>query len=897
MKSQPRQLVLASALALCANCAMAASWTDSFYLEEGQSSPLEVESLSAIGVSVAVTNSDATVSIGTTTGEGMFRANLDGNSPRGTLSLGMPSGSYAPALWAGANVSFAGRETARDGWDYSALTLGTTNEVNVSSGTMSVKYIALPSTSNSAFTKEGSGRLAIGALPSTVKSVSVRSGSLSFVQTNVTATAPAANPIVWLAADHLRDEDLDTDGGTTYLKRWFDVRGADVPSTVDGYPFGIQSARPMSVTTKSFLPNRQTGPYPTVVSNGLNGKPVIDFGRPWFCKDGYDWASSDSAYMGLEKATDGSFANNDFAREGFIVVAQNSQYDVPVAWSHNFQFVHSGYGSVKDNRQGGGAILSFSSASDKTAFGLWSIDAKPVSPVDSGSFSTSAFKNGSYHLVSFKTTSNGLLSPTLIASDRYDQNGIGGVRVAEIIYYYRELTDAERTQTQKYLMDKWGLGTHPSSADIAIDSLAVRPGATLSYAGGGTLSIPSASVEGSISAESGTVAFAQDIAQGAVLHLDASKPSTLDTVEIDGKKYVKSWSDVRNNGFIAYSVTNTPETASNNTASYVQNIAPYIKVTALPTLHNVTIGTNSMPCVDLGEMYKSSEVAPAGNTAATMLFNKTISFAEGYIVYFDNNTAGNGQRMTIWGLSNDNAGNFNSTLVRGSSTTFFSNSNATIVKDEHVKLIALDGEIGSTSTIPSRGVFHQYTLGLDYAIDKVRSFGRDTDNRFGGIKVCEAIAFSERLDDTRRLRIEQYLMNKWFGSEHPSAASITKETTHSLAAAGGASISVTGDLCMKSDGSLEIGADANGSWGSVAVSGELSFDGPLAVTVTSESSDRRLAAGDHVLMSAGSMPSPGSFDDWTLTLPTSSSQRGKLLARDNNLVLRIIESGLIIIVK
>ena len=65
------------------------------------------------------------------------------------------------------------------------------------------------------------------------------------------------------------------------------------------------------------------------------------------------------------------------------------------------------------------------------------------------------------------------------------------------------------------------------------------------------------------------------------------------------------------------------------------------------------------------------------------------------------------------------------------------------------------------------GAFHQYTLGLDAVNTYIRSFGRDTDNRFGGIKVCEAIAFSERLDDARRLRLEQYLMKKWFGAEHP----------------------------------------------------------------------------------------------------------------------------------
>ena len=852
---------------------------------------MEVGSISAVGVRVAVTNSDATVSIGATTGEGMFRANLDGSSPRGTLSLGMPSGSYAPALRAGANVSFAGRETARDGWDYSWLHLANTNAVNVGSGSMSVRDVTLPSSATS-LAKTGVGNLAIGTIPESVANVSVKSGTLSLGRTMPAATEPAADPVLWLAADHLRSEDIVDN----HLSCWYDARGDDKPESVDGMSYSIDRALPVS-TNGTVIADRTAGygDFPTVVQNGLNGKPVIDFGDAWYVKLAsgtseytlVPWGSGNSAIMGVMKS-DGTLANSDFACEGFIVVAQNSAWDVPVVWSSTSQFVHGGWGYTA----WGSSLIAIDYSGAKSAFGLWSVDAIPVLPDEPSSFNTDSFKNNSYHLISFKSSSAGRLCPNLIASDRLDKggNGNGGVRVAEIIYYYRDLTDAERTQTQKYLMDKWDLGTHPAAREIKLDSVDIAEGAKLKHVGSGTMRIANASVEGALAAESGTIALEKDIAYGAILHLDASDDTTIDTI-IDGDKtYVKSWRDVRSNGFVAYAVTNASST------SIANNRHSSVYVSALPTYHTATVGSKTMPCVDLGQLYKNSANKAGENiTAATMVFNKSIQFAEGYIVFMDSTeppagAAGSGQHMTIWGLVPNLNGN--NILLRGASTSLFGP-----LASLDFGTITLDGKSGSTSSNPSTGRFHAYTLCLNASTDKIGSFGHDTDFRFGGIKVCEAIAFSERLDDARRLRIEQYLMNKWFGSEHPSAASITKETTRSLSAAGGASISVTGDLCMESDGSLEIGVDADGNWGSVAVSGELSFAGPLAVTVTSESSDRRLAAGDHVLMSAGSMPFADGFDDWTLTLPTSSSQRGKLLARDNNLVLRIIESGLIIIVK
>ena len=878
------RLRLAAAFVAAAPAAIAASWTTTT-LSDGQS----VESASAVGAKIAVTDASASATVAATTGEGLFRANLDGGSSSGfgALSLGVPSDASAPALQAGANVSFAGRATPRNGWDFSWLDLSASGEVAVSSGSVRARDVTLPE-SVATLVKTGSGDLAVGAVGAS--SVAVSAGTLTLGRTApADASAPAANPIVWLAADRLRAEDVVSEGGVDYLACWYDARGAEAPATVDGFTtYAVHCARPVSATTRNFIASRDDGAWPTVVSGGLNGKPVIDFGSPWFTKDGTDWATSGAAFMGLEKSTDGAIATGDIVKEGFIVVAQNSKYDVPVVWAANMQFIHSGYGSVKNDTEGGSAILDLANSSAKNTFGLWSIDAEPVSPVDSSSFNTSAFKNGSFHLVSFKTTSTGgRAAPALIASDRYNQNGVGGVRVAEILYYYRELTDAERDQTQKYLMDKWGLGTHPSAADISLDAASVEPGATLEYAGSGTLSVASAAVRGAVAAKSGTVSLASDIAADAVLHLDASAADTLDTFDDNGTVRVRSWRDVRDNGFVAYAVTNTSEAASNDETSYARNIAPYILTTALPTLHDATVGAKTMPCVDLGDMYKGTTATDG--SSATMLFNQTVSFAEGYIVFFDNNTTASGQRMTIWGLYNGGSGNYNLNLLRGATTEFYGTS-STLRSGDHIELIRLDGADSSVSSSPGRGAFHQYTLGLDAVNTYIRSFGRDTDNRFGGIKVCEAIAFSEKLDDARRLRLEQYLMDKWFGAEHPAAASIVKETTEGLSVAAGATLSVSGDVAFASGAALAFEIGEDGVPGAATVSGKVTFAGPAALSVTSVQG--RLPDGDYVLLRAGSMPVPADFASWTVSLPAARDASVAIV--DGALVMRVRSAGTVV---
>lgn len=876
---------LAAAFAAAVPAAYAASWTTTT-LSDGQS----VESVSAVGTEIAVADAAASATVVATTGEGLFRVNLDEGSSSGfgALSLGTPSDASSPALQAGANVSFIGRSSPRDGWDFSWLDLAVSGEVAVSSGSVRARDVTLPD-SVATLVKTGAGDLAVGAVGAS--SVAVSAGTLTLGQaTPADANAPAADPIVWLAADRIRAEDVVSEGGVDYLACWYDARGTEAPATVDGFTaYAVHCARPLSATAKDFLASRDDGAWPTVVAAGLNGKPVIDFGSPWFTKDGTDWATSGAACMALEKSTDGAIATGDIVKEGFIVVAQNSKYDVPVVWAANTQFIHSGYGSVKNDTEGGWAILDLANSSPKNTFGLWSIDAVPVSPVDSSSFNTSAFKNNSYHLVSFKTTSTGgRAAPALIASDRYNENGVGGVRVAEIIYYYRELTDAERTQTQKYLMDKWGLGEHPSSADMSLEAATVEPGATLEYAGSGTLSVASAAVRGAVAAKSGTVSLASEIAADAVLHLDASAADTLDTFDDNGTVRVRSWRDVRDNGFVAYAVTNGAENAIE------RNQYKTVYASALPTLHDATVGARTMPCVDLGQLYKSgANKAGEGVTAATMVFNKTVTFAEGYIVFMDSTetpagASGSGQHMTIWGLIPNLNGN--NSLLRGGSSSLYG-SLATL----DFGTITLDGVVRSKNTSPATGRFHAYTLRLNTGTDLIGSFGHDTDYRFGGIKVCEAIAFSERLDDARRLRIEQYLMKKWFGAEHPEAADIKKTTTQALSVAGGASIAVDGDLCMASGGSLTVGVDADGNWGGVSVSGEFSSAGPIAVNVTSEHSER-LAIGDHIVVSAASIDMPG-LSECTLSLPASGAQQGKLCVIDGNLVVRVSAKGMFLIIR
>lgn len=887
--------------------ACGASWTDAYYPRAGQESPLVIDGMSARGHRVAVTNTAFSVVVNAVTNDGLSRINIDPsgwNGGLGSVKLGMPSDSSSPALQVGEHVSFAGRAIARSGWDFSWIGLDTTNVVSVDSGTMSVKSLTLPNDAAN-LVKRGAGKIAVGAICSPTTGLSIEGGTFAIGQTNVVDSAPAANPVVWLAADKLRDEDIEESGGTRYLKRWYDARGADVPSLVDGvsvFPLAV----PMNTNKTVVTVRGGDGKFPSIVNNALNGQPVIDFGEPWFKASnayaGYGWSETTSSFMALADAggTPIEGTATTFVKEGFIVLAQNSQYDVPVVWSGaSSHLIHSGYGNVRLGTPGGDSpVLSLANSAQQAAFGTWSVDAVPVSPVSEDSFKTAAFKDNTYHLLSFKTSDKGRLNPNLIASDRYVQNGNGGVRIAEVLYYYRELTDGERTQTQKYLMEKWGLGQHPSSADVALEKLEVSPGASFSYVGEGALSVAEAVVNGGISAERGTMCLTNDIMRGAALHLDATATNTLDTVTDGDTVFVRSWRDVRDNGFVAYSVTNTSEAAENSEAFYAHNVAPYINVRALPTYHTATVGGKTMPCVDFGKLYKSESVAEEGETAATMLFNRTVSFREGYIVFYDNNIYASGQRMTIWGLRNrepsDAGNNYDLTLLRGSALTLFGNTHALIAKNGKIELIALDGETASTNTVPSRQAFHQYSLRLNEATDVIRSFGRDTDNRFGGIKICEAIAFSESLSDERRLRIEQYLMEKWFGTTHPRSGEIPVENAESVSVAAGASVSFEGDLRMASGGTLAFGIGEDGVAGRLSVSGTMSFAGPQTVIVTSQA--KKLGPGDYILAEAMDMCAPD-IAGWTVTFSGPQADVSDLIVRNARIVMRIRECGFVFIVK
>ena len=884
-----------------------ASWTDSYHPQSGEASPFSVEAVSARGFRFSTTNADFSVSVGSITNEGLFRVNLDPagwSGGFGNISIGMPSDSGSPALQIGGGVSFAGRADSRDWWDFSWLGLETSGDVTVDSGAMSVKSLTLPD-GTAHLVKRGTGTLAVGAVCAGVKDVSVENGTLRVGQANVGASAPAANPVVWLAADMLRDEDLSIEDGTTYLKRWFDARGANVPEKADGISV-LPMALPMNTNKTVVSVRGNGGKFPFVVAGALNGLPVVDFGEAWFAKnsdaDGCRWEETTSAFMALADSQGACYSDtgSTFAKEGFIVVAQNSEYDVPVMWTGTANhLIHSGYGNVRLHSPGGDeSILNIANSARQAAFGLWSVDAIPVSAVSADSFKTRSFKNNSYHLISFKTSDAGRINPNLLASDRYCQNGNGGVRIAEVIYYYRELTDSERTQTQKYLMEKWGLGAHPATADVALKKLEVASGATFGYVGDGTLSVADASVSGGVCAKSGTLSLTNDIAYGAVLHLDAAASGTLDTVVVGDDVFVRSWRDVRSNGFVAYSVTNTAESAENTEEFFVRNIAPYINVRSLPVYSFATLGGKTMPCVDFGSLYKSENAAGESETAATMLFNRTVSFKEGYVVFYDNNVYDSNQRMTVWGLRNrepsDSGKNYDLTLVRGSALTLFSNGNSLLAKNGKISLIALDGQISTLETVPERKMFHQYTLSLNEATDLIRSFGRDTDNRFGGVKICEAIAFSENLPEERRLKIERYLMEKWFGEEHPSKDRICEDAVESVAVAAGATVAVAGDLRMAPGGSLSFGVGGNGIVGRLIVSGKMSFAGAQNVTVSSQKPG--LEPGDYVLAESGGMEAVD-VSGWTVRFEGFGARDAKLQVDNGRIVLRIQRRGLVLLLQ
>ena len=272
------------------------------------------------------------------------------------------------------------------------------------------------------FVKEGGGTVNLYGLSGGITTLDVRDGSLAFPQ----GTMPSG---AWFHVDASRADTLTTveEDGVTYVTRWNDADGGPV--------FATAGTRPFLNTT------------------ALPGHTVIDVGSYHYPAEGVqgyggymDWNATDTAI-----------------REVFMVVSDTDDIaDIPDRITGNFLL-------------GDSDAYQFHRGLNRSLFIMFTADAirNGLIQIDGMACGSEAPLPAGFHLVHLRTTGN-------VRANAFARNrGLswGGQRIAEVIIYNRELTDAEAHSASLYLTGKWRSSGIP--AEHTFDTLQVAENATL----------------------------------------------------------------------------------------------------------------------------------------------------------------------------------------------------------------------------------------------------------------------------------------------------------------------------------------------------------------------------------------------------------------------------------
>ena len=197
---------------------------------------------------------------------------------------------------------------------------------------------------------------------------------------------------------------------------------------------------------------------PTLVSNALNGRPVVEFGA---------WGSGNYMVWSSELA--------DIRTVFWVLGSQNGG-----GWllgDTNTNIGNNGFEFCRGNAGNGGGVAStpiWSSAygSGYVFGGATYVNGQAVD-------GTTAGLSGGYQLVDLVTTGNAVAND--LAADRpsIEPTRTGGQQLGELIVYNTVLTDAQRQAVEQYLNAKWfGGNTLPASSPVS-----VAAGATLDLGG------------------------------------------------------------------------------------------------------------------------------------------------------------------------------------------------------------------------------------------------------------------------------------------------------------------------------------------------------------------------------------------------------------------------------
>jgi len=350
----------------------------------------------------------------------------------------------------------------------------------------------------------------------------------------------------------------------------------------------------------------------------------------------------------------------------------------------------------------------------------------------------------------------------LIGSDR--RLSAGGVQFGEILYYDRELTEAERKANEAYLMRKWLGVRHPAADPVELGSVTFDAGTACRLesdrsvkidkvtapddvvkAGTGSVDVVRLALLGaSLSVTEGRLGIGtvdalvavSNALDSAFLHVDAQKEDSFEYSTLPGcGDSVVKWYDVRGVRYV---------TSDLSEANFTNAVRRTSDQTGL---------ASGRPYVDCLKLRNKSAVNQ--DAAALSWSEKSKAVREVHLVFADDDDCG-GQWLG-WTNGNDLDRMF---LRNGSSHHGHGLFEPAWAKIAAVGDITVDGAKVDNATYEFPSGFHVLTVVVTNDC-YVNTFGRDRNSTLGGFKLAEAIVFESALDQDTSRALHDYLRKKW----------------------------------------------------------------------------------------------------------------------------------------
>lgn len=673
------------------------------------------------------------------------------------------------------------------GLDLGTLSLAVGTSLLVAEGTVKVADLK---SGDSTFAKNGPGTLEVQNIygPENLN-VTVVDGALAFkAADDEPETGPATDPYLWLDASLTNAAHMEwmQVGESRFVSKWHDVRGASRPGG-------------------DLVPYVDNGDEhgPRLVANvGPQGDLfVLDFGMSVSRTRATEpWPAETFGYFGIPYGTTARI------REAFVVCRRTTTEGAfHLFGSDNNLDLLGGTGEY--------GLINTGNSSARSLSALLRQNGSPIVDIRTADSPLT-------DLCVISMVCREPLVVALIGSDR--RLSAGGVQFGEILYYDRELSEAERRANESYLMQKWLGVRHPAADPVKLGAVTFDSGATcrlesdrsvridkvtspndLVKAGRGTVDIAALALsDSSISVTEGTLGIGSVDAMTAVsnaldnafLHIDAQKEDSFEYSDIPGcGDSVVKWYDVRGVRYVKSDISEA-------------NFTNAVRRTDGQT--GLAVGRPYVDCLKL----RSRTVANQ-DAAALSWSEKSKAVREVHLVLADDDDCG-GQWLG-WTNGND----LDRMFLRNNS----SHHGHGLFEPAWAKIAAagdiwVDGVKVDNATYELSSGFHVLTVVVTDDC-YVNTFGRDRNSTLGGFKLAEAIVFESALDQSTSRALHDYLRRKW-----QDAGTGARSRISSLTVAQNANLNLNFDF--KSPLSVD----------GIAVSGPVSLSGVMTIGLSATGS-------------------------------------------------------------